>query len=202
MLISFFLRYSLFYLFFIYIFYFFYASLKLIEQNRVVVLYYKSSKDISIFYSRHFRISRSIVQRLYIVSTSTLPLFIHPINTFFLAPWRVIGNRRKFFENFAKEHGFDPLVPENWYLRSRKQIANYKVLFIFIFILILFIYFREYFLISYQGASRVVAYHKGSLFSRALMELFPDIGLDKSKLYYLSTLVFTFLFICNNLTIY
>jgi hypothetical protein len=29
-------------------------------------------------------------------------------------------NRRKFFEEFAKEHNFDPLIPENWHLQSSK----------------------------------------------------------------------------------
>ena len=55
-------------------------------------------------------------------------LFAFQCTDILLAPWRVITNRKRFFENYAKEHGFDPLVPENWYLQSRKRIANYKVL--------------------------------------------------------------------------
>lgn len=29
-------------------------------------------------------------------------------------PYNELQNRRKFFEDFAKEHNFDPLVPINW----------------------------------------------------------------------------------------
>jgi hypothetical protein len=37
-------------------------------------------------------------------------------------------NRRRFFENYAKENGFDPLNPENWYLQAREKIISTKVL--------------------------------------------------------------------------
>jgi hypothetical protein len=39
-----------------------------------------------------------------------------------------IGNQRKFFENYAKQHGFDPLKPENWYTQPRKNIMSTTVL--------------------------------------------------------------------------
>lgn len=32
-----------------------------------------------------------------------------------------------FFENFAKENNFDPLVPTNWYAVSRDRILAAKV---------------------------------------------------------------------------
>jgi hypothetical protein len=33
-----------------------------------------------------------------------------------------------FFENYAKDNGFDPLVPENWYFQTAKNIIAVKVL--------------------------------------------------------------------------
>lgn len=33
----------------------------------------------------------------------------------------------KFFERYAKDHGFDPLVAENWYIQSRWHILSTKV---------------------------------------------------------------------------
>ena len=42
--------------------------------------------------------------------------------------WGSAKNRRWFFENYAKEKGFDPLNPEHWYKQSRKHILSEKVL--------------------------------------------------------------------------
>jgi hypothetical protein len=36
----------------------------------------------------------------------------------FSASWVEEKIRRKFFLSFAKEKGFDPLIPDNWYLDS------------------------------------------------------------------------------------
>ena len=36
-------------------------------------------------------------------------------------------NRRNFFEEFAREKGFDPLVADNWYRLPRDQIVEVKV---------------------------------------------------------------------------
>jgi hypothetical protein len=33
-----------------------------------------------------------------------------------------------FFENYAKDNGFDPFVPENWYFQTAKNILAIKVL--------------------------------------------------------------------------
>lgn len=38
-------------------------------------------------------------------------------------------NRRKFFENFATKHGFNPLVPKDWYNYPRKRIIATQVLY-------------------------------------------------------------------------
>lgn len=36
--------------------------------------------------------------------------------------------RKRFFESFAKDNEFDPLVAENWYNITKKQILAEKVL--------------------------------------------------------------------------
>jgi len=71
-------------------------------------------------------------------------------------PWTAAINRRKFFEKFAEEHGFDPLVAKNWYPVTLEMILPRK------------------------GSSTVLSYHGGTL-KKSLLELFPDIGLEKAK---------------------
>jgi hypothetical protein len=46
---------------------------------------------------------------------------------FFAAIWYEKGNRRKFFEKYAREHSFDPRVPKNWYKEPVERILNTKV---------------------------------------------------------------------------
>ncbi len=41
--------------------------------------------------------------------------------------WSTVQNRRKFFENYAKKHGFDPFNPENWYNQTYTTILSEKV---------------------------------------------------------------------------
>ena len=41
--------------------------------------------------------------------------------------WEVPRNRRLFFENYAKENGFNPLLYKNWLLQSRTKIKNSRV---------------------------------------------------------------------------
>eukprot|EP00026_Physarum_polycephalum_P000503 Phypoly_transcript_00504.p2 GENE.Phypoly_transcript_00504~~Phypoly_transcript_00504.p2 ORF type:complete len:477 (+),score=71.61 Phypoly_transcript_00504:1867-3297(+) len=65
-------------------------------------------------------------------------------------------NRRKFFEDFAREYKFDPLIPENWYQQSRKQILDTK------------------------GSGKVLLYYSRSV-KTALLDVFPEIGLEKMK---------------------
>jgi hypothetical protein len=58
--------------------------------------------------------------------------FIDFLNATFLIgaiAWRDVGNRRRFFENYAKENGFDPHDPENWYLQPKDNILAVKVPF-------------------------------------------------------------------------
>lgn len=98
-----------------------------------------------------------------------------------------------FFEKYAHDHGFDPLLPSAWYAQSSSSFTDIKVLYVStsrpLFVLVfeklaqshlpnstpLFITNR-----FAQGALVVLSYHKDS-FSRALMDLFPDIGIDPKK---------------------
>eukprot|EP00026_Physarum_polycephalum_P010399 Phypoly_transcript_10562.p1 GENE.Phypoly_transcript_10562~~Phypoly_transcript_10562.p1 ORF type:complete len:418 (+),score=65.52 Phypoly_transcript_10562:189-1256(+) len=70
--------------------------------------------------------------------------------------WRLPSNRRNFFVNFAKDNRFNPGNPDNWYAQSRQKIMETK------------------------GAQMVLYYHNNSI-SKALMDLFPNIGLTKSN---------------------
>lgn len=45
-----------------------------------------------------------------------------------MAYWGEISNRRKFFEHYAKQHGFDHKIPENWYTHPKKLIYTAKVI--------------------------------------------------------------------------
>eukprot|EP00026_Physarum_polycephalum_P000178 Phypoly_transcript_00178.p1 GENE.Phypoly_transcript_00178~~Phypoly_transcript_00178.p1 ORF type:complete len:1068 (-),score=137.60 Phypoly_transcript_00178:3031-5769(-) len=67
------------------------------------------------------------------------------------------STRRKFFENYAAEYGFDPLIPENWYKTPRSKINALK------------------------GIKHILFYHK--TIAQALLDLFPEIGLDKRTLW-------------------
>eukprot|EP00026_Physarum_polycephalum_P003956 Phypoly_transcript_03973.p1 GENE.Phypoly_transcript_03973~~Phypoly_transcript_03973.p1 ORF type:complete len:646 (+),score=59.16 Phypoly_transcript_03973:3-1940(+) len=66
------------------------------------------------------------------------------------------SERRKIFEIYARQNKFDPLVPANWYTQPRKKI------------------------LSFQGMTRAIFHHERS-YSKALMDLFPNIGLVKSR---------------------
>eukprot|EP00026_Physarum_polycephalum_P001465 Phypoly_transcript_01467.p1 GENE.Phypoly_transcript_01467~~Phypoly_transcript_01467.p1 ORF type:complete len:1055 (+),score=143.84 Phypoly_transcript_01467:198-3362(+) len=70
--------------------------------------------------------------------------------------WSSLHNRRAFFRDLALSEGFDPYVPNNWYLVTLETIAKYK------------------------GSSSLLAYYKGS-FVKALVSLFPEMALDKAR---------------------
>jgi hypothetical protein len=77
-----------------------------------------------------FRQSMSIFTKyslfLFSLLSSLFSIFIliHYFVTFCGTGWRNKQNRRKFFEEFAEKRSFDPLLPENWYLQSKKQIKQ------------------------------------------------------------------------------
>jgi hypothetical protein len=62
---------------------------------------------------------------------------------------------KQFFDDFAKNAGFDALVPQNWYNVKTKDIMA-------------------------QGGASVLHKYAGSLQS-ALQDIYPTIGLDVSK---------------------
>eukprot|EP00026_Physarum_polycephalum_P001348 Phypoly_transcript_01349.p1 GENE.Phypoly_transcript_01349~~Phypoly_transcript_01349.p1 ORF type:complete len:1107 (+),score=164.22 Phypoly_transcript_01349:191-3322(+) len=70
--------------------------------------------------------------------------------------WKEEYSRRKFFDGIAKHRGFDPLKPKNWYFITPSIILKYK------------------------GANGVLAHYKNN-YVKALMSLYPNIGLDKMK---------------------
>ena len=41
--------------------------------------------------------------------------------------WNDTKNRRRFFEDIAKEHGFDPLTPDSWYKFPYSKVIAKKV---------------------------------------------------------------------------
>ena len=43
----------------------------------------------------------------------------------------IARSRRLFFDEYASEHDFDPLIPKNWYAQSRREIMHKKVHFYF-----------------------------------------------------------------------
>lgn len=74
-----------------------------------------------------------------------------------LSPWNSKSNRRAFFEKYARDHGFDPLNPFNWYSQPTKRI------------------------ISVPGGRSVMMHHSNSP-TKALVDLFPEIQLDPDRL--------------------
>jgi hypothetical protein len=53
--------------------------------------------------------------------------------------WHEVKNRRKFFDSFAREQGFDPLIAENWYSADTAAIRRLKVIFVLILLVKLLI---------------------------------------------------------------
>jgi len=80
-------------------------------------------------------------------------------NKFSILPakyWHNSKNRKAFFLEFAKERGFDPLLPDNWYSITQNDFKSAK------------------------RAPSVLRYYKNHYIS-ALLALFPNIGLDRRK---------------------
>lgn len=100
---------------------------------------------------------------------------LRTLNLIIIGSWHNKDSRRDFFEEYALDSGFDPLDPECWYLESRGNILKKKV-----WKNMMPSYFL--FLIIAKGAFQVMAYHDNS-FKTALLDLFPDIGLDTSKIW-------------------
>lgn len=43
--------------------------------------------------------------------------------------WSEMKNRKLFFDTFALENQFDPLVPDNWYSTTKKSLISHKVIY-------------------------------------------------------------------------
>eukprot|EP00026_Physarum_polycephalum_P000781 Phypoly_transcript_00782.p1 GENE.Phypoly_transcript_00782~~Phypoly_transcript_00782.p1 ORF type:complete len:944 (+),score=105.33 Phypoly_transcript_00782:1215-4046(+) len=71
--------------------------------------------------------------------------------------WANSANRRSFFDEFAKKYKFDPLNPENWYLKSFRDFEQEK-----------------------KVGGLISGFYRGSVIT-ALLDVYPDIGLDAHK---------------------
>eukprot|EP00026_Physarum_polycephalum_P003660 Phypoly_transcript_03673.p1 GENE.Phypoly_transcript_03673~~Phypoly_transcript_03673.p1 ORF type:complete len:675 (+),score=95.36 Phypoly_transcript_03673:213-2237(+) len=69
--------------------------------------------------------------------------------------WSLVRNRKNFFDEFAFRHNFNPLIPSNWYSLTDQKIREFK-------------------------SAGVLNWYGGS-FTRALMHVYPDIGLERKK---------------------
>ena len=66
--------------------------------------------------------SPSFYLSIYLSSSSSSSSYAH-----LLLAYYKVENRRKFFENYARENDFDPLVPDNWYSQINNKIMSVKV---------------------------------------------------------------------------
>eukprot|EP00026_Physarum_polycephalum_P002346 Phypoly_transcript_02352.p1 GENE.Phypoly_transcript_02352~~Phypoly_transcript_02352.p1 ORF type:complete len:819 (+),score=94.09 Phypoly_transcript_02352:352-2808(+) len=74
--------------------------------------------------------------------------------------WKSAANRAKFFNEIARQIGVDPLLPESWYNLQSSTVYAHK------------------------GVASVLQFHNKSV-RQALIELYPNIGLQKSKFLFL-----------------
>jgi len=72
--------------------------------------------------------------------------------------WRKTSVRKEFFNNYAKENGFDPLVPDNWYKVRYRALSLYN-----------------------KNWRFVMLKHFERKLSNCLMDVYPNIGLQQSK---------------------
>jgi len=89
---------------------------------------------------------------------------------------------------FAKANNFDPLVADCWYYVSRKQFLLYTVcipLYLFPLLDILNLL---------KGGRGVVKYYDNSLIE-AIIDLFPELSLEKSKFASVPRIYFFFVFV-------
>jgi len=70
--------------------------------------------------------------------------------------WVEVKNRRKFFDDYAKEKCFNPLIALNWYSVKYSDLIRKK------------------------GSHRVLAYY-GHSYTKALMILYPEVVFDRQS---------------------
>lgn len=83
--------------------------------------------------------------------------------------WDDVAHRKQFFDEFAKTHNFDPLVPHEWYAISEQQIRDAKV--------IIPLLNNSSHII--QDGSKLLNRYSGSMY-QALADTYINIGLQKS----------------------
>lgn len=103
-----------------------------------------------------------------------------------IAEWYQVENRRAFFVNYANNNRFDHLNPINWYEQPVEKILANEVFLLSSSLFPSLPHFSE--LQFYKGAFKVIYYHNNKV-QQALMDLFPSIGLDKSKFVEKCTLI-------------
>eukprot|EP00026_Physarum_polycephalum_P001762 Phypoly_transcript_01764.p1 GENE.Phypoly_transcript_01764~~Phypoly_transcript_01764.p1 ORF type:complete len:946 (-),score=154.63 Phypoly_transcript_01764:299-3136(-) len=69
--------------------------------------------------------------------------------------WKDPKNRRQFFDEYARDHNFDPLEAGNWYSVLYEELVQYK------------------------GGGRVIRYH--GTYARALKELYPEVNFNMER---------------------
>lgn len=63
------------------------------------------------------------------------------LNFYLGSYWQSQENKRNLFEVFAKQRGFDPLVPSNWYpLSIKKDLLPQKVSFVYLFVFVFYFF--------------------------------------------------------------
>lgn len=87
--------------------------------------------------------------------------------------WSSAQEQRKFFDDYALENNFDPLIPDNWYKVAYYAILTKKVVY---FLLLLSCHLLSSIM---QHGQAILAKHKS--IKRALMTIYPDIGLEEKK---------------------
>lgn len=78
---------------------------------------------------------------------------------------------REYLELYAKVHKFDPLIPDNWYPITNKQIREFKVCSE---------HTKEKLTIRFQSLRPVLESYDGNHIE-ALVKIFPEIGLRRKK---------------------
>jgi len=87
----------------------------------------------------------------------------------------VVDNRKRFFDSFAAKYGFDPLQASKWYSVSSTSVMSEKVTHWLSFNCC-YLFFND----LLQGGISVLAYY-GKSIARALMAVYPSIGLHEAK---------------------
>lgn len=139
--------------------------------------------------------------------TCFLLLFLRFVFYYLVNYWSQIENQKHFFDEIAKSRNFDPLSARHWHFVTKRDVLRTKVnkyfycyyyflLFCYLFFIIcFFLFFGIY--VYWQGGMGLLHHYKGS-HVRALMAVYPDIGLNPRMFGYWSFHFYFVIFsICN-----